>query len=297
MYIPKKFIKDNYHVMSKGELHIVDKMELTEFQLECKLLTCREKEFYKRCVDIDKEVEDLINQSNMSTKATQNRLKRWQDLVQDDITATNKKWDEKIAFMKSAFEKDKVSLKQHQQNRIKDSKSEMPRNPAPNDEQIPLPQRQRTNKQTDTSENVSNNVSTTEERNDSTWISRLQKKDSKKVSSVSSASDKPLIDLSTFWSDPMPTINQDNSTKRKEMASKNLVPHPSHNPPSQSTPQTNTPKLKPQTETQQRRSLPTIPMPLLTNAPQLNPQTIPENQQRRSLRSSTSQKELSLNPK
>ena len=46
--------------------------------------------------DIDKEVEDLINQSNMSTKATQNRLKRWQDLVQNDITTTNKKWDEKM---------------------------------------------------------------------------------------------------------------------------------------------------------------------------------------------------------
>ena len=109
----------------------------------------------------------------------------------------------------------------------------MPRNPPLNDEQIPLPQRQRTKKQTDTSENVSNNVPTTEERNNSTWISRLQKNDSKKVSSVSSASDKPLIDLSTFWGDPMPTINQDNSTKRKEMASKNLVPHPSHNPHSQ----------------------------------------------------------------
>ena len=64
----------------------------------------------------------------------------------------------------------------------------MPRNPALNDEQIPLPQRQRTKKQTDTSENVSNNVPTTEERNNSTWISRLQKNDSKKVSSVSSAS-------------------------------------------------------------------------------------------------------------
>ena len=188
MYIPKKFRKDKYHFMSKEELHILNKMELKEFQLECEILTCRKEEFYKRCVDIDKEVEDLINQSNMSTKATQSRLKRWQDLVQDDITATNKKWDEKIAFMKSAFEKDKVSLKQHQQNRIKDSKSEMPRNPAPNDEQIPLPQRQRTKKQTDTSENVSNNVPTTEERNNSTWISRLQKNDSKKVSSVSSAS-------------------------------------------------------------------------------------------------------------
>ena len=93
-------------------------MELKEFQLECEILTCRKEEFYKRCVDIDKEVEDLINQSNMSTKATQNRLKRWQDLVQNDIKATNKKGEENIAFMKSAFEKDIVSLKQHQQSRI-----------------------------------------------------------------------------------------------------------------------------------------------------------------------------------
>ena len=54
----------------------------------------------------------------MSTKATQNRLKRWQDLVQNDITATNKKGEENIAFMESAFEKDIVSLKQRQQSRI-----------------------------------------------------------------------------------------------------------------------------------------------------------------------------------
>ena len=62
--------------MLKEELHIVNKMELKEFQSECEILTFRKEECYRCCVVMDKEVEDIINQSNMSTEAIHNRLKR-----------------------------------------------------------------------------------------------------------------------------------------------------------------------------------------------------------------------------
>ena len=105
----------------------------------------------------------------------------------------------------------------------------------------------------------------------------------------------------------MPTINLDNSTKRKENVSNNLVLNPSHNvlyntqaykTPTQHTSylglqylshyvtptlRVNTSNNNHQTEIQQRRSLLTVPMSL-TNFPQFNPQTIPNNQQRQSLR-------------
>ena len=122
-YIPREFRKDKFHVMSKEELDIVKKMELKEIQLQCEILSCRRDEFSKRCIDIEKEVENIVHQSNMSEKATKNRIARWHSLVMQDITKAEKKWDIKIDGMRAAYEKDKTTLLENQEKRLKTTHS------------------------------------------------------------------------------------------------------------------------------------------------------------------------------
>ena len=118
MYIPKQFRSDKYHVMSRQELNIVIKMGLKRLQGECEIMNCRKEEFLNRVQLIDQEIEELINQSNLSPKATKILLDRWKTFYVKDTTKVDKKWDKRIESTKRAFEKDKKFLSQHQENRV-----------------------------------------------------------------------------------------------------------------------------------------------------------------------------------
>ena len=107
MYIPKQFRSDKYHVMSRQELNIVIKMGLKRLQGECEIMNCRKEEFLNRVQLIDQEIEELINQSNLSPKATKILLDRWKTFYVKDTTKVDKKWDKRIESTKRAFEKDK----------------------------------------------------------------------------------------------------------------------------------------------------------------------------------------------
>ena len=121
LYIPRQFRSDKFHVMSKEELHIITKMDLKTFQSRCEILRIRREEFSSRAIAIDKEVEELIEQTNMSSAARKKCLERWQLLLQEDIDKVNKKWVKKIEGMSKAFERDREFLQKHQQTRIKET--------------------------------------------------------------------------------------------------------------------------------------------------------------------------------
>ena len=92
MYIPKEYRHDKYHIMSRQELNIVTKMGLKRFQGECEILKCRREEFLNRVTLIDQEIEDLINQSNLSPKATKKLLDRWRELCTEDTTKVDREY-------------------------------------------------------------------------------------------------------------------------------------------------------------------------------------------------------------
>ena len=121
LYIPKKFRSDKFHIRSEKERSVLTKMEIQRFQTECELLRIRRDDFTKKLFDIDLEIEKFISNSKLSAEAQVSIGKRWNKLINEDITRINNKWSKKIKSVTSAFETDKLSLKKTQKKRISDS--------------------------------------------------------------------------------------------------------------------------------------------------------------------------------
>ena len=92
IYVPKKFRYDSYHVMSLNILEIIKDMEIKRLQSECKIFESRRDDFAKRCFEIDEEVLEIINNSNVSRKASKQLQDRWNKLINEDIERVNKSW-------------------------------------------------------------------------------------------------------------------------------------------------------------------------------------------------------------
>ena len=72
-------------------MHIITKIDLKAFQSRCTILRIRREEFSSWAIAIDKEAEELIEQTNLSSAARKKCLERWQLLLQEDIDKVNKK--------------------------------------------------------------------------------------------------------------------------------------------------------------------------------------------------------------
>ena len=305
-YVPRKFRKDKFHVMSKEELDIVNKMELKEMQLQCEILTCRREEFLKRCSDIDKVVEDIVKKSNMSEKATQNRIARWHFIVKEDVETIHKKWDTQINGMRSSFEKDKTFLLKHQEDRLKKNVPTKQRHESRKDSNT-IPTffgHKMTDERDSSGSSLRSLINPEDDRKWSTVVSSPPQKSVNSVQNSSSSTEKPQNERK----DTPDRVNSercasliDSPHNSKEIkSSKNLNQHPSHEPPS---PIQETPLVTSIiTETQ------LFPSPIPET--QLDPSQVPETQlvpspitetqlvsilcqnpHTRNLRSSTSQKE------
>jgi hypothetical protein len=123
IYIPKKFRNDKMHVMSPPELSVVEKLERNRLKAECEILTIRKQEFMERVTKVDTEVYDFINQSNISAKANEDLINKWQFIINEDKTKIDLKWKKKIESIKIAYKKDKDFLKNHRETRISANKN------------------------------------------------------------------------------------------------------------------------------------------------------------------------------
>ena len=125
-YIPKKWRSDNYHVKSVTELNIVDKFDLERFKGECEILKVRRDEYAEKLSTIDTAITDLFTNSNLNREMKKKGLNRWTKLKNIDCARIDKKLASKTVSTKKAFEKDKVFLSSHRQNRVRPNTSSNP---------------------------------------------------------------------------------------------------------------------------------------------------------------------------
>ena len=239
MYIPKEFRMDRYHVKSTQELNIVTKMDLKRFQGECEILNCRREEFSKRVKHIDEEILDLVNENNVSAKSSKILIDRWYKLANEDKAKIDKKWDNKISSTKKAFEKDKQYFFKHQTDRVKNSER---------------------NNNTNNTTQIQVTFSTKEDKRSyatvvSTGVAKekVVKSDNEKVfenkPGTSSKSDISEDGTTDEILEEVDLSAENITVSSSQKQSKNLLSHPSHEPPS--------PKslLVPHPQTEKRRSL------------------------------------------
>ena len=106
IYIPRKFRKDKFHVLSQKEKESVSKFELQRFRSECEILNIRKNTMISNIFDIDNDVENVIDKSDTSLACKEMLKKRWHTLINEDISRVNAKLEKKKSSTRKAFEKD-----------------------------------------------------------------------------------------------------------------------------------------------------------------------------------------------
>ncbi len=110
LYVPKKFRKDEEHIVAESERPVRIKMEIDYFRSECEVTRIRRDHYTEKCTSFDNEHEEILRKSNLSEVAKTKLRERWNVVINEDIDRVNAKWKKKIASLKTAFEKDKAEI-------------------------------------------------------------------------------------------------------------------------------------------------------------------------------------------
>ena len=103
LYIPKKFRKDNQHVVSPSEVPVLRKMEIDSFRAECEILCIKRDEYTAKCITFDNELQNIIAQYDCSEVVKSKLHERWETLINEDIARINGKWKKKIFSIRSVL--------------------------------------------------------------------------------------------------------------------------------------------------------------------------------------------------
>ena len=118
VYIPAKFRKDDFAVMSREELDIVNKLDLNRLQAEIDLETLRQNRNRNKIFKIDEEIEKFIEDSTLSLEGTRKALSRWEEVINTDVKRIDKKRTEKVESTKKNSTKDREFYKKNQKSRV-----------------------------------------------------------------------------------------------------------------------------------------------------------------------------------
>lgn len=119
-YIPRKFRKDKFAVRSANEYLEVKKFELQQFKSNTEITRMRRDDYRKELSQIDKRVEDFIQQQQMSASAKEKATERWREEVERDVHRQNQKWYDNIESTKAAHLRDREYLRNHLDSRFGD---------------------------------------------------------------------------------------------------------------------------------------------------------------------------------
>ena len=122
IYVPRKFRKDDYYVMSKTELDAISRFEQERLKSERDILTLRSQEYLSRMEKIDADITNFIKSKNLSSSVHVLAINRWEQCVSQDSNKVDTEWYKKMNSTKEAFARDKEYYKKHQATRVKTSK-------------------------------------------------------------------------------------------------------------------------------------------------------------------------------
>ena len=98
----------------------VKKFELQQFKSNTEITRMRRDDYRKELSQIDKRVEDFIQQQQMSASAKEKATERWREEVERDVHRQNQKWYDNIESTKAAHLRDREYLRNHLDSRFGD---------------------------------------------------------------------------------------------------------------------------------------------------------------------------------
>ena len=119
IYVPRKFRKDEYNIMSEAELIAISKFEQERLKSECEILQLRRDEFLNRTSKIDTDVKNFIQSKSLSDSTETMAINRWDKCVSQDCEKVDSEWHKKIESTKESFTRDKEIYMKHQKTRVK----------------------------------------------------------------------------------------------------------------------------------------------------------------------------------
>ena len=119
VYVPKKFRRDRYHIMSAAELEILQRREENELKSEIEVFKLREERNRKIVELQDDLVTIFVNERIQNPYLKETVLRAWNDKNRNEMERVTGVWYGKIEGVRKAFNKDKEYIRRHNETRVK----------------------------------------------------------------------------------------------------------------------------------------------------------------------------------
>lgn len=119
VYVPRKFRRDKYHIMSAAELEILQRREVNELKSEIEVFKLREERNRKKVELQDDLVTIFVNENVQNPYLKEAILRSWNDKNRNEMERVTRVWHGKIEGVKKAFDKDKEFIRRHNETRVK----------------------------------------------------------------------------------------------------------------------------------------------------------------------------------
>ena len=127
VYVPRKFRRDKYHVVSADELSILKQREVNDLKSEIDLFRLREERNRKKIELQDDLVAILVNEKVQNPYLKEEILRTWNQNNREEMERVNEVWKKKISGMKKGYVKDKEFIQRHNVKRVKEQSSDTTR--------------------------------------------------------------------------------------------------------------------------------------------------------------------------
>ena len=118
-YVPKKFRKDSYHLLSRAEYTKLHETELQRLKTEKEILKMRLTKFTSNLQELDTEIQNFVKLLQGPKKETKDAImQRWVELTNADTERINNKWTKNISNLKTISTKDQEHLRKYLEQRF-----------------------------------------------------------------------------------------------------------------------------------------------------------------------------------
>lgn len=125
VYVPKKFRRDKYHIMSTAELEILQRREENDLKSEIEVFKLREERNRKKVELQDDLITIFVNEHVQNPYLKEAILRDWNDKNRKEMERVTQVWRGKIKGVKKAFDKDREYIRKHNHTRVKHRETEM----------------------------------------------------------------------------------------------------------------------------------------------------------------------------
>ena len=120
VYVPRKFRRDKYHVVSADELSILQTREVNDLKSEMDIFQIREERNRRKIELQDDLVAILVNDKVENPYLREEILRTWNQNNCNEMKRVIDVWKKKVSTMKNSYVKDKEFIREHNRKRLRE---------------------------------------------------------------------------------------------------------------------------------------------------------------------------------